>query len=201
MMTDFYQRPFPRLSLGNGFILREQSLEDTETFFSYYSNPEVGQYILATKPATPADACGEIHYCRNLFYQRRGAYWSIAHEETNQMVGAIGLYINNQHHRAEICYDLNQDYWGQGIMSRAVLTVTEFAFNQIGVERMEALTMKENTASNTVLQKTGFIREGTLHNYRFFQGKMYDVELFGLTPDRFANHIAKQSTDDMTVAV
>ena len=57
---NFYQSPFPTLDLDDQFILREQTLEDTEAFFRYYTDPEVGKYILATKPATLLDASREV---------------------------------------------------------------------------------------------------------------------------------------------
>ena len=69
---NFYQSPFPTLDLDDQFILREQTLEDTEAFFRYYTDPEVGKYILATKPATLLDASREVQYCRNLFYTKQG---------------------------------------------------------------------------------------------------------------------------------
>lgn len=79
---NFYQNPFPTLDLDEHYILREQTLEDTEAFFRYYTDPEVGKYILATKPATLLDASREVQYCRNLFYTKQGVYWTIAKKAT-----------------------------------------------------------------------------------------------------------------------
>src|SRR3989338_11363498 len=92
MITTFYQQPFPTIDLDDQYALREQTLEDTEAFFRYYTDPEVGQYILATKPATLLEASKEVQYCRNLFYSKQGIYWTIAKKNDNRMIGAIGLY-------------------------------------------------------------------------------------------------------------
>lgn len=181
MISDFYSHKFPTLELDNNFLLREHVAEDTLAFFQYYTDPEVAKYILATNPKTIDEAHAEIMYCRNLFYQKMGIYWSIVRKDNNQMIGAIGLYINNHHHRAEICYDLSRDYWGQGITTKAIRKVLAFSFNHIGVNRVEALTMKENDPSRALLLKTGFIHEGTLANYRYFQNESHDVEMYGVT--------------------
>ncbi len=184
MIINFYQKPFPVLDLDDRFYLREQSLEDTEAFFEYYADPDVSQYILATIPTTLADASTEINYCRNLFHQKRGIYWSIANKEDNRMVGAVGLYINNHHHRAEICYDLHKNYWRQGIVTKAIERVMDFAFRHMEVCRIEALTVKENMASIEILKKLGYQHEATLHNYRYFKNQPNDVELLATTPEQ-----------------
>lgn len=185
MIDDFYKQPFPILDLDDNFYLREQCLSDTAAFFEYYTDPKVAQYILASNPKNHAEASTEIQYCRDLFYQRHGIYWTIARKDNDRMIGAIGLYINNFHHRAEICYDLSRAYWRQGIMTRVIHRVLMYAFLHIGVNRMEALTMKENIASMGVLEKNGFAHEGQLRNYRYFQGRSHDVEMFGLTPEMY----------------
>lgn len=184
MLINFYNRPFPELDLDDRFYLREQSLEDTEAFFEYYADPEVSKYILATIPNTLADAGSEVHYCRNLFHKKQGIYWTIARKADNTMVGAVGLYLNNQHHRAEICYDLHKNYWRQGIMSKAIARVTDFAFRHMDVYRIEALTIKENVASIGILKKLGYQHEATLYNYRYFKNQPNDVELLATTPEQ-----------------
>lgn len=188
MNHDFYQKPFPTFDLDDQYYLREQSLDDTSAFFEYYAEPVVSRYILANTPNSLTDAMNEIHYCRNLFYQRGGIYWAIARKSDNRMVGAVGLYINNQHNRAEICYDLHKDYWRQGIMSRAIKKVMDFAFEHIAVERIEAVTVKENIASMAILKKLGYLYEGTLHNYRQYEGRAHDIEIFATTPTLYKKY-------------
>ena len=182
MITTCYQQPFPTIDLDDDYILREQSLEDTEAFFRYYTDPEVGKYILASKPATLLEASKEVQYCRNLFYSRQGIYWTIARKSDNQMIGAIGLYANNMHHRAEITYDLSRDYWRQGIMKKTITAVVHHAFKKMGFLRIEAVTRHDNIASMTLLKKCGFTHEGTLLNYRYYNNRIWDIEMFAIIP-------------------
>ncbi|WP_251365719.1 GNAT family N-acetyltransferase [Coxiella-like endosymbiont of Rhipicephalus sanguineus] len=108
----------------------EQMVKDVKAFFEYYTNPEVARYILASNPRNLAEATAEIHYCRDLFKYKRGIYWTLARKEDDYMIGAIGLYINNQHYSAEICYDLSRDYWNRGIMTKVLRKVIEFCFKK-----------------------------------------------------------------------
>ena len=188
MNYNFFQQPFPVLAIDNEYVLREQSLNDTSAFFDYYADPAVSRYILASTPQNLTDAMNEIHYCRSLFYQKSGIYWAICQKTDNRMIGAVGIYINSQHNRGEICYDLHKDYWRRGIMSRAIKKVMDFAFEHIKLDRLEAVTVKENVPSMTILDKIGYIREGTLHNYRHHDDKPHDVELFGITPALYRAH-------------
>ena len=198
MIIQFYQRPFPVLGLDDQYYLREQSMEDTEAFFEYYTDPEVSQYILATIPMNLADASAEIHYCRNLFYQRQGIYWSIVHKEDNRMIGAVGLYVNNHHHRAEICYDLQKNYWRQGIMTKAIECVMDFAFRHMDIYRIEALTIGKNQASMGILKKLGYEHEATLHNYRYFKNQPNDVELLATTPQMQIERLTQKQAIEAT---
>lgn len=158
-------------------------IKDTEAFFDYYTDPQVAQYILASNPRNLTEASAEVHYCRNLFKHKRGIYWSLARKEDDRMIGAVGLYINNHHYRAELCYDMARSYWKKGIMTKALQAVLELCFNQIGINRIEAITLNENVASMALLKKLGFVHEGALKNYRYFNGKSHDVEMFALTPE------------------
>jgi len=180
MNLAFYNQPFPTIDLDDQYILREQTLEDTEAFFHYYTDPEVGKYILASKPRTLLEASQEVQYCRNLFYTKKGIFWTIARKIDNKMVGAIGLYINNTHRRGEITYDLSREYWRQGIMQKAIAAVVHYGLTNIKLDRIEAVTHIDNTASSKILEKLDFVHEGTLKKYRYFDNKTWDVEMYAV---------------------
>lgn len=183
MISRLYRQAFPILDIDDDYYLREQTLEDTPAFFEYYSDPIVGEHILASNPRTLTEASQELLYCRNLFYRKQGIFWSLCKKSDNTMVGCIGLYLNNHHHRAELSYDLSRQFWRQGIMSRAINTVLQFAFHTAEIERMEAVTALKNLPSQSLLKKTGFIHEGMMRKYRFYDNRMHDVEMFGMTKE------------------
>lgn len=193
MLHSLYLGSFPTLIVDDQFILREQLAKDAPAFFEYYANPAVGRYILASKPVDLADAMSEIHYCYRLFHEKRGICWTLAQQSNDVMIGTVGLYINNQNHRAEICYDLAEPYWRQGIMTRALNRVIAYCFNEAEIHRIEAVTLKINTNSIALLKKLGFAFEGSLKNYRYYNGRSHDVEMFALTPDMTELSSAKSS--------
>jgi [ribosomal protein S5]-alanine N-acetyltransferase len=79
-------------------------------------------------------------------------------------VGAIGLRPGDDIHRhsAEIGYWLGEEYWNRGIITEAVIAMTEYAFKTIKMTRIHAEVFLWNTASMRVLEKAGYLREGVL---------------------------------------
>ena len=62
----------------------------------------------------------------------------------------------------EIGYGLKEEYRHHGYMTEAVKAITEWALSQDGVKQVEAETDAENIASQKVLFRTGFIRNGKM---------------------------------------
>lgn len=180
-MSTISKKPFPILELNPALILREHTISDAQDFLDYYTNPKVHQHILAKPAKNLLEAESEIMYCRNLYYNNQGIYWCIARRDNNKMIGAIGVYINYRHRRAELCYDLAEPYWGQGVISDAIGVIKQFLFYQHHINRIEAITLNDNPASIAVLIKQGFQHEGHLKHYKFFDNKSHDVEIYAVT--------------------
>lgn len=173
---------FPEIDLDENFYLREQNLNDIQDFLDYYSNPEVCKYILASIPKNIYEAEIELKYWIDLYRNRKTIYWAIARKSDNKMIGAAGF--NNWDHynnRTEISYDLAREYWHQGICSKALKKIVDFAFTKMQLNRIQASTLKENIGSIKVLEKTGFTYDGTLQEYRYHMGKYYNIELYAIT--------------------
>jgi [ribosomal protein S5]-alanine N-acetyltransferase len=181
-MSINFEAHFPSMSLNDDFDLREHNIKDIDAFRAYYTNPNVAAHILATPPKTRAEAESEIHYCRNLFRFKRGIYWTIARKSDDLMAGAIGITMNTFNHRGELHYDLAEEFWNMGLMSASIKKCVDYAFDVMGLIRMEAITVPENLASQRVLLKNKFTLEGRLRSYKYFQQNAVDIDMFGLIP-------------------
>ena len=181
-MAIVFEPQFPTLDLNDDYHLREHDIKDVDAFYAYYTNPKVAEHILATNPKSKHEAESEIHYCRNLFRFKRGIYWTIAQRDTDVMVGAIGITMNTFNHRGELHYDLSEAFWNKGLMSAAIGICARYAFNVMGLIRIEAITVPENLASQRVLLKNNFTHEGKLRHYKYFKQAPVDIEMFSLIP-------------------
>ncbi|KAJ4708239.1 Acetyltransferase (GNAT) domain protein [Melia azedarach] len=99
-------------------------------------------------------------------------------------IGAISVTPNSGNCaqcRAVIGYAVASNYWGKGIATRAVKMVANTIFGEWPhLQRLEATVDVENLASQRVLQKAGFKKEGVLRKYIILKGKAIDVVMFSL---------------------
>jgi RimJ/RimL family protein N-acetyltransferase len=85
-----------------------------------------------------------------------------------------------EHALAEIGYALSERYARQGVMSDALSLVLPELFVGAGIERLEARCSVENVASQRLLERLGFEREGRLRSYFELHGARVDNYLYAL---------------------
>jgi [ribosomal protein S5]-alanine N-acetyltransferase len=97
-------------------------------------------------------------------------------------VGGIGVHPQTDVHSksAELGYWLGEAYWGQGIITEAVLQMIDFAFNTYPISRLFARPFGNNKASQKVLEKTGFKLEATIEKNIFKNGEFQDELIYAI---------------------
>lgn len=126
----------------------------------------------------PYDVQDAEAFIQRAIEERPGTFFAIA--TSQEAIGSIGFVIGKDVHRftAELGYWLAESYWGQGIMTEAVKALTEYAIHDFGLHRISAQPYSTNTASVKVLEKAGYIFEGTLRSSVFKDGNILDQLLF-----------------------
>ncbi|WP_433176476.1 GNAT family N-acetyltransferase [Actinoallomurus sp. CA-150999] len=77
----------------------------------------------------------------------------------DELAGDIGLFYEAWSRSAMVGYSMLPAFRGQGVVTRAVRLLSAWAF-EIGIPRLAAGTAPDNAASQRVLEKAGFVREG-----------------------------------------
>ncbi|KAK1314644.1 hypothetical protein QJS10_CPA06g00451 [Acorus calamus] len=86
--------------------------------------------------------------------------------------------------RASIGYGVAHEYWGRGIVTRAVEVVVSGIFEERPhLRRLDGLVDVENLGSQRVLEKAGFVREGVLRKYMVVKGRTRDMIMYSVTRD------------------
>lgn len=100
-------------------------------------------------------------------------------------VGSIGVFVMEDVYEksAELGYWLGEEYWRQGIVSRAAKQICKEAFERFPIERIFAEPYATNTGSRGVLEKAGFTYEGTMRNGVYKNGKILDYCMYSLLKD------------------
>lgn len=81
---------------------------------------------------------------------------------------------------AELGYMLHPDHWGKGYMTDAARRLARYGFEDRRLHKVYANAFETNPASQRVLEKVGFEREGTLREHAFVRGEHVDVYRYGL---------------------
>ena len=86
---------------------------------------------------------------------------------------------------AHLGYWIDQEHQRKGYMTEAVREVTRFAFDVLGLHRVQAAVMPHNTASLRVLEKLGFRKEGESPRYLQIAGRWADHVVFAVTAEEW----------------
>jgi ribosomal-protein-alanine N-acetyltransferase len=109
------------------------------------------------------------------------AQFVIVLRETRVLIGTCLLFhFEQQSARAEIGYVLARKYWGTGYMLEAMQALVTFAFEDLGLRRLEAEVDPRNLASARLLGRLGFVEEGRLRQRWARKGDISDAGLYGL---------------------
>ena len=97
-----------------------------------------------------------------------------------EVIGGIGLERFDDVHRgtAEIGYWLGAAHWGRGHAPEAVVALTTYGFETLGLQRIQAGVYEWNPASGRVLVKAGYQLEGRLRRHVCKDGRVGDVLLY-----------------------
>jgi ribosomal-protein-alanine N-acetyltransferase len=98
----------------------------------------------------------------------------------SEIIGSVGLYINQKEKIAEIGYSLSQKYWGQGIIPEAVRAVFKYGFTDMKLEKIFAQTDSLNLPSQSVMKKMNMQQEALLKKHIISQNIRRDVVYYSI---------------------
>lgn len=170
---------FPKLETDRLDLIeiKEDHLKDLYTLFS---NKEVVRYYNLLPYRSLTDGQKFIDWYRTRFEEKLAIRWGIALKGSRNIIGTIGFNNYTYKHKAQIGYDLQQAYWNKGYISEALNKVVDFGFENLEINRIEAEIMVGNTASEKVLQKLHFTKEGVLRHWMFWNEQYFDIIMYSL---------------------
>ncbi|PXV62059.1 ribosomal-protein-alanine N-acetyltransferase [Dysgonomonas alginatilytica] len=163
-----------RLSL---IEIKQDHLND---LFQIFSNPEVTRFYNLLPFKEPKDAQKFIDWYQSRFTEGLAIRWGIALKGEQSIIGTIGFNNYTKHHRANIGYDLQKEYWNNGYITEALKAIISYGFKELEINRIEAEVMSGNESSEKALHKMNFTKEGVLREWMFWNSKYYDMIMYSL---------------------
>jgi len=122
----------------------------------------------------------QLEYIKECKAEEDGYYWSIETKD-GITIGTVALTDINKHHRiAELGVVVgDKAYWGKGVATEVVIAVVQYAFTDLGIDRISAEAEAGNVGVQKVLSTAGFKQDGLFKAARIKNGKRVDVLHFG----------------------
>ena len=178
-MLELNFTPFPELRTQR-LLLRRLTNDDTDEMFFLRSNKDVLRYLGREPTKSVEEVRQFLESINKNIDKNESILWGISlANDKEKIIGTICLWnFNKENYRSEIGYLLHPAHWGKGIMKEAISRVIEYGFNDLNLHSIEAQLSPDNIASVSVLEKTGFVKEGHFKDYFYFRGKFSDTAVY-----------------------
>jgi RimJ/RimL family protein N-acetyltransferase len=172
--------PTPTLHTA-GLSLRPFTDADADALFALHSDAHVLRYWDSPPWADTARAEQFLATCRQLAEEGSGARTAVDRRDDGTFLGWVGVSRWNPDYRsASLGYCFNEDAWGHGYATEAARALLQWALDTLDLNRLQAEVDTRNAASARVLEKLGFVREGTLREDCIVNGEVSDSWVYGL---------------------
>lgn len=178
-VTD-WQRQLPTLA-GGTVVLRELRASDAMSLFAMLTTEEVSRFI--SPPPTTVEGF-ERFIAWTLRQRSAGLYACFAVTIDDMAIGIFQLrQLEPGFGVAEWGFAIGAEFWGSGLFQESAGLMLEFAFDTVGVRRLEARASVRNGRGNGALRKIGAVQEGVLRKSFLRNGEYHDQALWAILAD------------------
>ena len=176
--------------------MRPWQLEDLDDFFEYASHPEVGP-CAGWPPHIDKNASLEILKS----FINTGEVWALFHKQDKKVIGSLGLHEDKLRKGVlakSMGYVLSKGYWNLGLATEAAKHAVKHVFEDMNLELLAVYHYPFNQRSKRVIEKCGFICEGTLrHAVKLYDGRVYSAVCYSMLRSEYALlHLNEESRND-----
>jgi RimJ/RimL family protein N-acetyltransferase len=179
-----WQHSLPILR-GASVTLRELEISDASALVTMVASDEVSRFI-SPPPPTVDGFERFIEWTRRERALANGTCFAVVPKGCDQAVGLFQIRrLEESFETAEWGFAIGSGFWHSGLFMDSAQLVLEFAFEVLGVHRLEARAAVSNGRGSGALRKVGAVREGVLHNGLLKDGKYLDQALWTIHEDEW----------------
>ena len=162
--------------------IRKWSEADLDSLVKYANNANVAKWLTNGFPHPYTHEDGKA-YLTMIANDNPTKVFAIA--VNGEAVGSIGIFLQTDIHEknAEMGYWLAEEFWGQGIMPKAIEEIVEYGFRTFDIVRIFARPFSTNLNSQRVLEKAGFTFDAKLKKALFKNGEFMDEIIYAKLKD------------------
>ena len=170
---------------GTTVTLRELRASDAPSLFALLTTEEVSRFI--SPPPNSVDGF-ERFIAWTLRQRAAGTYacFAVTLDATDTAIGIFQLrQLEPGFGTAEWGFALGSAYWGTGVFQEGAELLVRFAFETVGVHRLEARAAVRNGRGNGALRKIGAMQEGLLRKSFLKNGEYLDQALWTILDEEW----------------
>lgn len=161
--------------------LRPPSMADAADLYAYARDEAVSRFVLWERHRTLRDSKAALRGMIAANRQGRPGTFALELRAEARMVGTLGFqWLDPENLSSELGYSIARRLWGQGLAAEALLAAVRYAFETLGLQRLEARHDVLNPASGRVLEKAGFTCEGIQLSSVSLKGRRADMRCWAL---------------------
>jgi N-acetyltransferase len=177
---------------GKRVVLRELRASDATSLFAMLTTEEVSRFI--SPPPTTIEGF-ERFIAWTLRMRELGTYacFAVTLQASDVAIGIFQLReLEPRFATAEWGFAIGSAYWGSGAFIDGAELVVRFAFETVGVHRLEARASVRNGRGNGALRKIGAVQEGVLRRSFLRHGEYHDQVLWSILDEDWFGTVADQ---------
>lgn len=179
MLKDYLEQK-PTIETAR-LLLRPLTADDVPDLRRWLARDEI--YTYWGRPASKGEREPELLFIDARPWVKRKPSpdfkWGVVLKDANTVIGDLSIFDIENSRMGSVGYRFDPDMWGRGYASEALKAAIHFIFEHTELDRLQATADVRNIASNRVLEKCGFLREGTIR-----RGKMVsaycDYHIWGM---------------------
>ena len=172
-------------------LIRELAAADVDALFNAVSAslPTLSQWMPWAKPGYVAgDSAVWIAHCQRTWSTGLGYHFGIFDVASGELLGGVGFsHVSTVRRSANLGYWVADAARGRDVAATAARLAAAWAFDELGLQRIEILVQPENTASLRVAVKLGAVCEGIARNGIIIDGEPREAIVHSLIPDDLQN--------------
>jgi RimJ/RimL family protein N-acetyltransferase len=174
--------PAPPLTDGT-VLLRWFRRSDAATVVAICADPEIPRWTYMPDDLDVRSARAWIDRREQARQFGITATFAVVERASRAVVGQCGVGLDRQRNAGEAFYWVGAPARGRGVARAALRLVVRYAFETLGLERVELKIDPGNTPSQAVAVACGFTYEGTLRSDQPFKGRRMDSQIWSRLPD------------------
>jgi ribosomal-protein-alanine N-acetyltransferase len=170
---------FPELVTERSLL--QQIMPDDQRFiFEGLSHPMVITYY-GVRYDSFQSTKKQMEWYEKIYREGTGHPWKIVDKISGEKIGVVAYYnFKPEHRKAEVGFWIFPQHWNKGITTEVLKEVVRYCQKEKNIRRLEAFVEEGNAASSRVLEKLGFVHEGTMKECEIKDGKFISLLIYAL---------------------